>query len=66
MKYHLVLTKFSEQFINVQFTKDNKSSPSPWKCLTSRFLFFTKELPIYLCALVETVEMEIHFQQMRA
>lgn len=66
MKYHLVLTKFSKQFINVQFTKDNKFSPSPWKLLSSGFLFFNNELPVYLCASVETVEMEIHFQQMTA
>lgn len=41
-------------------------SPGPWKLLTLKFLIPNNDLPIYLCALVLTVQMEIHCRQMRA
>lgn len=62
MKYHLVLTQFSKQFIKVQFTKKNKFAPNAWKLLILRRLFLNNDLPTYLCALVVAVDMEIHCQ----
>lgn len=65
MKYHLVLTQFSKQFIKVQiYSKKNKFAPNPWKLLTLRLLFLNNDLPIYLCALVVAADIEIHRQQM--
>lgn len=65
MKYHLVLTQFSKQFIKVQiYFKKNKFAPNPWKLLTLRLLFLNNDLPIYLCALVVAADIEIHHQQM--